>query len=203
MALKISLTLLLVMLLWLPFRATDLDHSAALFQNLFQWSPVSVPDAVALIAPVLSMSSADSPPLAVLLWALRFEGLEEILAGLESPRYPTLRAAVLRGYSSVRPLPEECGAPVASDVVVEAGVATTKQTRATVATTAATTAAEEPPPLVGSWPALPLLDTLVAHRDLVVMAWFAATDVAFLRPRVAEMANATLRRIRAWVPPPA
>ena len=43
----------------------------------------------------------------------------------------------------------------------------------------------------------------VAHRDLVVMAWFAATDVAFLRPRVAEMANATLRRIRAWVPPPA
>ena len=70
LVLKTSLTLLLVMLLWLPFRAADLDHSAALFESLFQWSPVVLPDAVALIAPVLSMSSADSPPLIVLLWAL-------------------------------------------------------------------------------------------------------------------------------------
>ena len=58
------------MLLWLPFRAADLDHSATLFESLFQWSPVLLPDVVALIAPVLSMSSADSPPLIVLLWAL-------------------------------------------------------------------------------------------------------------------------------------
>ena len=70
LALKTLLTLLLVMLLWLPFRAADLDHSAALFESLFQWSAVVLPDAVALIAPVLSMSSADSPPLIVLLWAL-------------------------------------------------------------------------------------------------------------------------------------
>jgi len=70
LALKTSLTLLLVMLLWLPFRATDLDHSATLFESLFRWSPVLLPDVVALIAPVLSMSSADSPPLIVLLWAL-------------------------------------------------------------------------------------------------------------------------------------
>jgi len=122
--------------------------------------------------------------LAVLLWALRFEGLEEILRGEVSPRFPALRAAVLRGYSAMAPLPGECGSAVGGDIV-----------RPRAAEAAAAGEGQ------GSWPALPLLDALVAHRDLVVLAWFAATDVAFLRPRVAGLADATLARMRDWVPP--
>ena len=128
--------------------------------------------------------------LAVLLWTLQFDGLEEILTGKVSPRYAALRAAVLRGYSAVRPLPEECGRDVGGDVVRRRD-----ETAATGAGGGGEAASSS------AWPALPLLDALVAHRDLVILAWFAATDVAFLRPRVAELADATLRRIRAWVPP--
>ena len=73
-ALKVVLTVLIVMLLWIPFRAADLEQSVTLFLSLFQWSPVVLTDAVALISPVLSMSSADSPPMIVLLWALLMLG---------------------------------------------------------------------------------------------------------------------------------
>ena len=125
--------------------------------------------------------------LAVLLWALRFDGLEEILTGEESTRYPALRAAVLRGYvGSVGSLPEECGGGGKGAENIVEGVVVVRHHDET--------AADAP------WPVLPVLDALVAHRDLVVMAWFAATDITFLQPRVAEMANATLRRMRAWVP---
>lgn len=73
-ALKVVLTVLIVMLLWIPFRAADLEQSVTLFLSLFQWSPVVLTDAVVLISPVLSMSSADSPPMIVLLWALLMLG---------------------------------------------------------------------------------------------------------------------------------
>jgi len=113
--------------------------------------------------------------LAVLLWALQFEGLEEILTGVESPQYPTLKAAILRGYTALRPLPDECNSAVDGEIVFSV-------TRD------------------GRKKAVKLLDALVLHRDLVVLSWFAATDVPFLRPRVAGMAEATLRRMRSWVP---
>ena len=96
-----------------------------------------------------------------------------------------VRAAVLRGYSAVRPLPEECGREVGVDTVRREAAATTEKSGEAGA---------------APWPALPLLDALVAQRDLVVLAWFAATDVTFLRARVPEFADATLVRIREWVP---
>ena len=67
---KMSLTISIVMLLWLPFRATDLDHTSALLAGLFKWSPLSMPTLEQFLAPLSLMSTAPSAPTTVLLWAL-------------------------------------------------------------------------------------------------------------------------------------
>ena len=133
--------------------------------------------------------------LAVLLWALRFDGLEEILTGLESPQYASRRAAVLRGYTAVRPLPEECAAqPPSGTCAVYSSSSSSSSSSETAAGSSEGSGGDS----ICCWPALPLLDALVAHRDLVVLAWFAATPVTFLRPRVGELADATLGRMSKW-----
>ena len=131
--------------------------------------------------------------LAVLLWALRFDGLEEILTGLESPQYASRRAAVLRGYTAVRPLPEECTAQPPSGTCTMYNSSSSSRSE-----TAADNSEGGGGGSICCWSALPLLDALVAHRDLVVLAWFAATPVAFLRPRVGELADSTLERVGKW-----
>ena len=67
---KMGLTISIVMLLWLPFRATDLDHTSALLAGLFNWSPLSMPTLEQFLAPLSLMSTAPSAPTTVLLWAL-------------------------------------------------------------------------------------------------------------------------------------
>ena len=63
-------TLLIVMLLWIPFKAADLDHTVALFAGLMRWSPVLFPSFGEVVAPVQLMSSVASPPVVVLAWTL-------------------------------------------------------------------------------------------------------------------------------------
>jgi alginate O-acetyltransferase complex protein AlgI len=68
-ALKTGATLLIVMLLWIPFRASDLDHTAILLLGLFDWPAMSVPTFPELVSPLQLMSSANSSPLVVLMWS--------------------------------------------------------------------------------------------------------------------------------------
>ena len=69
-AVKVGLTVFIVMLLWLPFRAADLDHASALLAGLFAWAPLSTPTLAHFLAPLSLMSTAPSSPTVVLLWAL-------------------------------------------------------------------------------------------------------------------------------------
>ena len=69
-AVKVGLTVFIVMLLWLPFRAADLDHTSALLAGLFTWAPLSTPTLAHFFAPLSLMSTAPSAPAVVLLWAL-------------------------------------------------------------------------------------------------------------------------------------
>ena len=69
-AVKVGLTVFIVMLLWLPFRAADLDHTSALLAGLFTWAPLSTPTLAHFLAPLSLMSTAPSAPTVVLLWAL-------------------------------------------------------------------------------------------------------------------------------------
>ena len=69
-AVKVGLTVFIVMLLWLPFRAADLDHTSALLAGLFTWTPLSTPTLAHFLAPLSLMSTAPSAPTVVLLWAL-------------------------------------------------------------------------------------------------------------------------------------
>ena len=136
--------------------------------------------------------------LAFLLWALRFDGLEEILTGLESPQDASRRAAGLRGYTAVRPLPEECAAQPPSATCTMYSSSSRSSSSSSRSETAADNSEGGGGGSICCWSALPLLDALVAHRDLVVLAWFAATPVAFLRPRVGELADSTLERVSKW-----
>jgi len=68
-ALKTCITLLIVMLLWIPFRADDPEHAVTLFSGLLQWSSVSFPTFSELVAPLQLMSSTSSRPLVVLMWS--------------------------------------------------------------------------------------------------------------------------------------
>jgi len=69
-ALKMGLTLSIVMLLWLPFRAANLEHASVLLAGLCDWSPLSMPTLEQFLAPLWLMSTAPSAPIIVLLWAL-------------------------------------------------------------------------------------------------------------------------------------
>ena len=69
-AVKMGLTISIVMLLWLPFRAADLDHTSALLAGLLEWSPPSMPTLEQLVAPLSLLSTGPSAPTTVLLWAL-------------------------------------------------------------------------------------------------------------------------------------
>jgi len=68
-ALKTALTLLIVMLLWVPFRASSLDHTLALYTGLLQWPAAALPSLSELSVPIRLMSSATSSPVVVLIWA--------------------------------------------------------------------------------------------------------------------------------------
>jgi len=68
-ALKTALTLLIVMLLWVPFRASSLDHTLALYTGLLQWPGAALPSLSELSVPLRLMSSAVSSPGVVLIWA--------------------------------------------------------------------------------------------------------------------------------------
>ena len=63
-------TLLIVMLLWLPFRANDLNQTALLLSGLFHWMPTGLPTVTDLLLPLQRMSSSASPPLVLLVWVV-------------------------------------------------------------------------------------------------------------------------------------
>ena len=66
----VALTVSTVMLLWLPFRATDVEHAFTLMAALTQWSAVAPPDLSDLMVPLRLMSSTASSPVVVLLWSI-------------------------------------------------------------------------------------------------------------------------------------
>lgn len=69
-AVMVALTVSTVMLLWLPFRATDVEHAFTLMAALTQWSAVAPPDLSDLMVPLRLMSSTASSPVVVLLWSI-------------------------------------------------------------------------------------------------------------------------------------
>ena len=65
-----TVTLGLVMLLWIPFRAADLDDANLILKSLFDWSMPIMPTIEEVFAPIQAMSSSSSSPFIVLFWSL-------------------------------------------------------------------------------------------------------------------------------------
>ena len=116
--------------------------------------------------------------------ALRFDGLEEILTAWS--RRNTFKAACC---VATPPCVRSRVHTTACPDVHHGGGSSRSETAATAlrAVAAARSAA-------GLHSAV---DALVAHRDLVVLAWMT-TPVAFLRPRVGELVDSTLERVGKW-----
>tara|TARA_A100001015_G_scaffold149468_1_gene165756 strand:- start:3636 stop:4946 length:1311 start_codon:yes stop_codon:yes gene_type:complete len=63
------LTFAIVMLLWIPFRAADLNQAEQLITGLLHWSMPNVPSMIEIFEPLMKLSSSSSPPIVVLFWA--------------------------------------------------------------------------------------------------------------------------------------
>ena len=87
---KMALTVSVVMLLWIPFRAANLDDAAWLLSGLANWTSPEWPDISMLMQPVWEVSSDTSSPATVLFWSV-------ITLAMAATRPTTWRWALVSG----------------------------------------------------------------------------------------------------------